>query len=299
MNPLLSLERNFSVRCIEEKTMAILQGPALPSGHLKALTLSYDDGVTADRRLIEIMNRHGIRGTFHINAGLMQNGADPKRLPPVEVATIYEGHEVAAHGLTHPYLDRLPDAALIQEVLEDRRALEAVTGKFVRGMSYPYGKYNEQVIGMLRRLGITYAPTTRSHGGFTLPGELLAWHPTCHHKNNLMEHAERFLNLKRIRMPALLYVWGRAYEFDNDDNWDLIETFCQTIGGRNDIWYATNQDIADYLVAYRRLEFSADAQKAFNPSALEVWLKMDNGVIQVPAGGVASLADASSAPGRG
>lgn len=31
-----------------------------PQGRAKALTLSYDDGVEQDIRLIEILNRHGL-----------------------------------------------------------------------------------------------------------------------------------------------------------------------------------------------------------------------------------------------
>lgn len=42
-----------------------------PGGKHKALSLSYDDGKTADRKLIELLNRHGIKGTFHLNSGLM------------------------------------------------------------------------------------------------------------------------------------------------------------------------------------------------------------------------------------
>ena len=41
-----------------------------PYGKSKALTLSYDDGVAQDIRLIEIMKKHGLKGTFNINSGM-------------------------------------------------------------------------------------------------------------------------------------------------------------------------------------------------------------------------------------
>lgn len=41
-----------------------------PQGRAKALTLSYDDGVEQDIRLIEIMGKHGLKGTFNLNSGL-------------------------------------------------------------------------------------------------------------------------------------------------------------------------------------------------------------------------------------
>ena len=41
-----------------------------PGFKLKAVTLSYDDGVRQDKRLISIMQKYGLKGTFNINAGL-------------------------------------------------------------------------------------------------------------------------------------------------------------------------------------------------------------------------------------
>ena len=40
-------------------------------GKRKAITFSYDDGVTQDRRLIEIFNRYGLRATFNLNSELL------------------------------------------------------------------------------------------------------------------------------------------------------------------------------------------------------------------------------------
>ena len=40
-----------------------------PGHKKKALTMSYDDGTIHDRRLVEIFNKYGIRGTFHLNSG--------------------------------------------------------------------------------------------------------------------------------------------------------------------------------------------------------------------------------------
>ena len=42
----------------------------LKDGKQKVLTLSYDDGIVQDIRLIEIMNKYGLKGTFNINTGL-------------------------------------------------------------------------------------------------------------------------------------------------------------------------------------------------------------------------------------
>ena len=38
-----------------------------PQGKLKALTLSYDDGRDHDRKMIEILDKAGIKCTFNLN----------------------------------------------------------------------------------------------------------------------------------------------------------------------------------------------------------------------------------------
>ena len=47
-----------------------------PGGKAKALTMSYDDGKVQDRRLIDIFNKYGIKGTFNLNYG--QVGKRPR-----------------------------------------------------------------------------------------------------------------------------------------------------------------------------------------------------------------------------
>lgn len=41
-----------------------------PEGKRKAFTLSYDDGIEQDRRLVRMMNERKVRGTFNLNSGL-------------------------------------------------------------------------------------------------------------------------------------------------------------------------------------------------------------------------------------
>ena len=114
-------------------------------GKKRALTMSYDDGVFQDRRLVEIFNKYGIRGSFHLNSGLLGEESG-RTVSATEIATLYAGHEVSAHSLTHPFLERVSTAEVVHETLEDRRRLEAACGYPVRGMSYPMGTYNDSVV---------------------------------------------------------------------------------------------------------------------------------------------------------
>ena len=119
-------------------------------GKTRALTMSYDDGQIHDLRLIEIFNKYGIKGTFNLNAN---NIGKEGYVTAQDVATKYVGHEVACHGLTHQYFERIPREELICEVIEDRRRLEAICGYPVNGMAYPYGTLSDDVKAELRALG--------------------------------------------------------------------------------------------------------------------------------------------------
>ena len=74
------------------------------------------------------------------------------------------------------------------------------------------------------------------------------------------------------RFPRLMYIWGHSFEFDNNDNWDYMESLTDKLSGRDDIWYATNIEIYDYVNAYLSLGVSADRSKIYNPTLHTVWL---------------------------
>ncbi len=249
-----------------------------PQGKAKALTMSYDDGKIQDERLVGIFNKYGIKGTFNLNYGLMERKQDPPRIARDRVAQLYQGHEVATHTMTHPTIERCPLTEVAEEILEDRKGLEMLTGQLVRGHAYPNGSYSEEIKRLFRQLGIAYARVVPSVADFELPRDPMEWHPTCHHNDpELMQKAEFFANFAKKQYLKLMYVWGHSYEFDNNDNWEVIEKFCEYMGGRDDIWYATNIQIIDYMEAAGALKFSADHQKVYNPSALSVWLQVDDG----------------------
>jgi len=261
-----------------------------PEGKSKALTMSFDDGRKQDRRLVEIFNRYGIKGTFHLNSGWMDPELEEIRK---EADTLYSGHEIATHSLTHPTLTRLSDTAVLEEIISDRKNLEKLTGRVIRGHSYPNGAYDERIKQLLKNAGIAYARAVSAKDDLEMPEDFLEWHPTCHYSApELMEKAKFLAGFGKPQYLKLLYVWGHSYEFDRDDNWNIIEEFCEYIGGRDDIWYATNIEIVEYMEAARRLIYSADGSIVHNPSAMPVWIRMlsesgpDTGEIcMIPAGG--------------
>ena len=56
----------------------------------------------------------------------------------------------------------------------------------------------------------------------------------------------------------LFYLWGHSYEFDENKNWNVIENFFKKLEKRDDIWYASNIEIYNYIRAYESLDFSLE-----------------------------------------
>lgn len=247
----------------------------------KAVTLSYDDGVVQDTRLAAIMDDHGIKGTFNINGRDFTEDRPAifshERLSRSEALKLYNtpSHEVAIHSYSHPFLEQLPAGNAAWEIVKDREALEDMFGCIVRGMAYPMGTYDDSVVQTLRQCGVAYARTTKSTFDFRLPEDWLRWHPTCHHREKEMPGlCEKFLNLQILRgAPRLFYLWGHSYEFDDKNNWQVIEEFCKTMGGHEDIWYATNMEIYEYIEASRQIVSSVDGSRIYNPTAMTLYLE--------------------------
>ena len=163
-------------------------------GKNKAITFSYDDGVTQDRRLIEILNRYGLKATFNINSGLLDRPDDflmidgkkigHAKVSAAEVRRLYQGHEVAVHTLTHPNLTELDEQEIVRQVEEDRKNLSALAGYEVTGMAYPCGGVNndDRVAQVLKEhTAVRYARTITSSNSFAPQENLLRFNPSVYH----------------------------------------------------------------------------------------------------------------------
>ena len=224
-----------------------------PKGRLKAVTLSYDDGMDQDIRLIEIMKKNGLKGTFNLNSGLYapegtvypEDQIWVRRMSRSQAIQLYKnsGMEVAVHGKEHPYLEQLPVNLCTLDIMQDRENLEEEYDVIVRGMAYPYGTFNDEVVALLKELGFQYARTVNESCNFDVQTDLLRFKPTCHHDNaRLFELAEQFLSMEPEE-PQIFYIWGHSYEFDGNENWDRIEELCRMLAGRDDIFYGTNAEV--------------------------------------------------------
>ena len=113
-----------------------------PGGLPKALTLSYDDGVEQDEKLIEIAEKYGLKGTFNINSGCFPPedvayapGTIHRRMPLERLKEVYakSSWEIAAHAYTHASLVGLPACLAGRPAGQPRRGGSAPGPEGTRG----------------------------------------------------------------------------------------------------------------------------------------------------------------------
>lgn len=236
---------------------------------MKAITFSYDDGVEQDKRLIEILDRYGIKATFNLNSGMFSKHTcheakflgenvvfNNYRIPGDEIAEVYKNHEIAAHSVTHPILTTLSDEYVIYQMREDSFTLSNISGQKVNGFAYPggyceyYSEHVKQII--IDNTELHYGRTAKSSYSFELPTDLLVFHPTISHREFEMREklAQDFLKLE-TDVPKIFYMWGHSYELDvKEKYWTEFERFCEMIAGKEDIYYGTNDEIFRYFNLY-------------------------------------------------
>jgi len=105
----------------------------------------------------------------------------------------------------------------------------------------------------------------------------------------LLEDGKRFVELYKTQYLYMMYVWGHSFEFRTEEDWALMEQFCQLAGGREDTWYATNIEIVDYMADAARLQYTAAGDKVCNPNAQSIWVEVDGRHYEIPAGKTVAL----------
>lgn len=254
-----------------------------PGGLDKAVTFSYDDGRTSDIKLIKILDKYGMKGTFNlVTADLLnEDPADTTHLKKKDAISLFKNsvHEVALHGHTHPFFDLLPNGLAAYEVIKNREILEDMFERPIRGMAYPNGpvagegRYSDNIVSLMKNCGICYARTTKSVENFRLCNEWLRMGTTCHHNDpELMQLAKKFAETKVDRIPRLFSVWGHSIEFEQNNNWNVIDDLCAYFAGKDDIWFATCIELYDYVEAYNNLKFSINGTYVYNPSNVTVYI---------------------------
>ena len=227
----------------------------------KYFTLSFDDGITQDLKIIEICKKYGFYGcTFNINTGLC--GADwdwvgeaigdpsvtHQRFTKKELKSgIYDGFDVAVHTLNHPSMKAYDNnlLKLKKEINKDAKNIYRWTGTYPTGMAWPGGdtEYTDKTVELVaKNTDMCFARAVTSTYKFDLPEYFLKWYPTCSVTDgNILKYAEEFLNAECDK-DMLFYVWGHGYELDLLHNYDTLEQLIKMMAEADDVVCVTNSE---------------------------------------------------------
>ena len=185
---------------------------------------------------------------------------------------------------------------------ECRKELEERYDTIVRGMAYPdsgvlgfvNGATYDDVKTYMKQLDIAYARSLETgYNDFSLPNDWYDWKPNIHQASDKAERMiNEFVSIDRSPkgqvqsgcVPCLFFMWGHSSEFSCEEDWARIENLCAMISGKDDIWYATNIQIRDYVKAYESLVYSANGRIIHNPTLIDVWFDIDGKLYEVKSG---------------
>lgn len=64
-----------------------------------------------------------------------------------------------------------------------------------------------------------------------------------------------------------------------------MEDILKKLSGLDEVWYATNMEVYQYMTAQKALLITADEKCIYNPTAITVWIEKDKKeIIRIPAG---------------
>lgn len=257
-----------------------------PGGKKKAFNVTFDDGVLQDVRFVNLLNKYNLKGTFNLNFGLMEseyewthkNGSVVKRLSKDKAVPLYQGHEVASHTLTHPYMDNLSEAEILYELRTDKDKLERLFGRTIKGFAVPFHYYSELIENCVKKCGFTYARISEESRSFTPQKDCFKWKATLFHPHGSFDDIiQRFI--KTDEELALLQVGGHSYDLDVENMWDIFESLFIKISSRNDILPMTTIEIVEYLQAMDKAEITENRVK--NNSSISLWFLLDGEAFEV------------------
>lgn len=229
----------------------------------KFFTLSFDDGITQDLKVIEILKKYDVKCiSFNINTGLYGANwdwvgpaiGDPsiphQRFTEEELKTgIYDGYEVLVHTLNHPSLKNYDKRAnqIKKEVGKDADNIEELTGVRPVGMAWPGGdtEYTDKTIELvLENTDIRFARGTTSTYSFALPEYFMKWMPTCSIVDpRCLTLAQEFIDAECTE-DMLFYVWGHAYELDlnGGQGYETFEQLVKMMSEAEGVYLVTNTE---------------------------------------------------------
>ena len=119
----------------------------------RVAALTFDAGANADAvpSILATLRREAVPATFFLTGNFVRD------FPAAARSIAAAGFRIGDHTISHPYLTRLGDAAVRQEILSGAQQIASVTGKNPAPLfRFPFGDADARTIALANRAG--YVP---------------------------------------------------------------------------------------------------------------------------------------------
>jgi len=97
--------------------------------------------------ILEELNKRHINCTFFIT------GTWGKQFPEIVNKIYQEGHELANHGYSHPHVENMSDAELVDLIKTNEKLIKTITGFTTNLFTPPYGEVNDRISSVAGKQG--------------------------------------------------------------------------------------------------------------------------------------------------
>jgi len=244
------------------------------------VTTSWDDGHPSDLRVADLLEKHGLSGTFYVPS---TNSEGRPVMRSIEIAELGRRFEIGGHTQDHVSLTEMGPHLATAQIVANKHRLEDLLGGEVWGFAYVRGRHNRIVRDLVAKAGYRYArtvtnlmstpgvdrfrvPTTMqffAHSTSTYIRNYLSGGPTLGRSAILAAilisggPASRFFSAAEacVRSGGHFHLWGHSWELDEHDLWAELDRLMERLSrlhGR----FVTNADWCSSLTV------GAEAQTA-------------------------------------
>lgn len=157
---------------MREVSEFLYSGTPLP---YKPVVITFDDGFEDQLKSFALLEKYKMKATYYIILGGERSNyciglsrtnlnCGDSYLNWTQLKTLHDSGliEIGAHTLNHPDLPSLAEKEQLQEILESKNRLEDTYNIAVTTFAYPYGKYDQATIELVKKTGFLTAVTTHS-----------------------------------------------------------------------------------------------------------------------------------------
>ena len=245
------------------------------------VTTSWDDGSVEDLRILNLLNKYNLKGTFYVPKNInfeIKKGKYLQRISDKEILEIAKTQEIGAHTMNHTYLNKLHGDELYSEIKNSKDWIELLLNKKIRVFACPGGIFNSEIIETIKKSGFIGANVGGIFNVEIKDPFLVGFSAHCYpcfpknkewglflkSKITLGRIRVNIKGIKKFNLPiisilrwnilaknifnyilengGIFHLHGHSWEIERYKIWDDLEDILKYISNRDNVLYLTNSE---------------------------------------------------------